>query len=133
MLKALHKDAVEQYKREGYYFPLTVLDDEQVAANRKLLEDFETRQGEPIGGALRSKSHLLFTWVDDLMRHPKIFLGQGSGQPEFRFLAPGPALLGPRQQRPGQRVAGAVAGNAGKRLHACTAGQSPGRPPAPQG
>lgn len=72
MLKALHKDAVEQYKREGYYFPLTVLDDEQVAANRKLLEDFETRQGEPIGGALRSKSHLLFTWVDDLMRHPKI-------------------------------------------------------------
>ena len=72
MLKALQEDAVEQYKREGYYFPLTVLDDEQVAANRKLLEDFEIRQGEPIGGALRSKSHLLFTWVDDLMRHPKI-------------------------------------------------------------
>ena len=72
MLKALHEAAVEQYKREGYYFPLTVLDDEQVAANRKLLEDFETSQGEPIGGALRSKSHLLFTWVDDLMRNPKI-------------------------------------------------------------
>lgn len=72
MLKALQEDAVEQYKREGYYFPLTVLDDEQVAANRKLLEDFETSQGEPIGGALRSKTHLLFTWVDDLMRHPKI-------------------------------------------------------------
>ena len=72
MLKALHEDAVEQYKRKGYYFPLTILDDKQVAANRMLLEDFETSQGKPIGGALRSKSHLLFTWVDDLMRHPKI-------------------------------------------------------------
>ena len=72
MLKALHEDAVKQYKRKGYYFPLTILDDKQVAANRMLLEDFETSQGKPIGGALRSKSHLLFTWVDDLMRHPKI-------------------------------------------------------------
>ena len=72
MLKVLNERAVEQYKRDGYYFPVKILDDEQVAANRTLLENFETSQGKPIGGALRNKSHLLFTWVDDLMRHPKI-------------------------------------------------------------
>ncbi len=72
MLKVLNERAVEQYKRDGYYFPVKMLDDEQVAANRTLLENFETSQGKPIGGALRNKSHLLFTWVDDLMRHPKI-------------------------------------------------------------
>ena len=72
MLKVLNERAVEQYKRDGYYFPVKMFDDEQVAANRTLLENFETSQGKPIGGALRNKSHLLFTWVDDLMRHPKI-------------------------------------------------------------
>ncbi len=68
----LNQEAVEQYKRDGYYFPVKILDRKQVAANRALLENFETSQGQPIGGALRNKSHLLFTWVDDLMRHPKI-------------------------------------------------------------
>ena len=72
MLKVLNERAVEQYKRDGYYFPVKMFDDEQVAANRTLLENFETSQGKPIGGALWNKSHLLFTWVDDLMRHPKI-------------------------------------------------------------
>ena len=72
MSKLLNENAIVQYNREGYYFPVRILDDEQVAANRARLEKFEGDQGSPIAGAQRSKSHLLFTWVDDLMRYTKI-------------------------------------------------------------
>lgn len=72
MSKLLNENAIAQYSRDGYYFPVRVLDDEQVAANRARLEQFEADQGSPITGAQRSKSHLLFTWVDALMRNTKI-------------------------------------------------------------
>ena len=72
MSKLLNENAIAQYNRDGYYFPVRVLDDEQVTANRARLEKFEVDQGSTIAGAQRSKSHLLFTWVDDLMRHAKI-------------------------------------------------------------
>ena len=72
MSKLLNENAIAQYNRDGYYFPVRILDDDQVAANRTLLENFETTQGKPIEGAQRSKSHLLFTWVDNLMHHTKI-------------------------------------------------------------
>ena len=112
MSKLLNENAIAQYNREGYYFPVRILDDEQVAANRARLEKFEAAQGSPIEGAQRSKSHLLFTWVDDLMRHTKIldavedligpdilcwntfFWIKEPLSEEFRFVASGPALLG---------------------------------------
>ena len=72
MPKLLNENAIAQYSQEGYYFPVKILDAEQVAANRARLEQFETDQDSPIAGAQRSKSHLLFTWVDELMRHEKI-------------------------------------------------------------
>ena len=72
MPKVLTEDAIEQYHREGYFFPARILYDEGVATNRRRLEDFETRQGKPVEGAQRSKSHLLFKWVDDLMRDSKL-------------------------------------------------------------
>ena len=72
MPKVLSEDAIEQYHRGGYFFPVRILDDEQVAANRKRLEAFESRQSKPLEGAQRSKSHLLFKWVDDLMRDSKL-------------------------------------------------------------
>ena len=72
MPKVLSEDAIEQYHREGYFFPLRILDDEGVAANRRRLEAFEARQGKPVEGAQRSKSHLLFKWVDDLMRESQV-------------------------------------------------------------
>ena len=43
-----------------------------MARLRAKLEAFESAQGHAIEGAQRSKSHLLFKWVDDLMRHSKI-------------------------------------------------------------
>ena len=72
MPKILSARAIEQYQQDGYWFPLRVLDDEQVAANRSKLTAFEKAQGKPLAGAQRSKSHLLFKWVDELMRNDGI-------------------------------------------------------------
>ena len=71
MAKRLDRAAVEQYREEGYHFPIDVLDADEVAANRARLEASEAGQGQPVHGPQRSKSHLLFKWVDDLMRHPR--------------------------------------------------------------
>ena len=72
MPKIFTDRALTQYKEEGYFFPLPILDVDQVAACRNHLETFEAAHGEPIGGALRNKSHLLFKWIDDLMRQENI-------------------------------------------------------------
>ena len=72
MPKVLTADAIAQFTQDGFYFPIKILDDQQVAACRTHLEDFERTQGEPIGGVQRNKAHLLFKWIDDLMRHPTI-------------------------------------------------------------
>ncbi len=72
MARVLSDAAVAQYRERGYYFPLTVLQQEEVSRLRAKLEAFESAQGHPIEGAQRSKSHLLFKWLDDLMRHASI-------------------------------------------------------------
>ena len=72
MPKILSSQAIEQYQCDGYYFPLKVLDDNEVTASRAQLERFEKSQDQPLAGAQRNKSHLLFKWVDDLMRHDTI-------------------------------------------------------------
>jgi len=72
MSNPLTDENLSKYDRDGYFFPQKILDDQQVAACRAELEKFEDSQGKPIGGSQRSKSHLLFKWVDDLMRNPAI-------------------------------------------------------------
>lgn len=68
----LSKEAIEQYRNAGYYFPVRVLDEDVAAGYRSCLEAFETAQSGAIGGAFRHKSYLLFQWVDQLMRNEEI-------------------------------------------------------------
>lgn len=72
MPKRLTEKQIAQYRNDGYIFPVRVLTDEQVADCRSRLEAFEKEQGAPLSGALRNKSHLLFRWVDDLMRNDTV-------------------------------------------------------------
>ena len=72
MPKRLTEDEVARYERDGYLSPLTMFDKVEIAECRQKLESFEASQGGPITGDMRSKSHLLFKWVDDLMRDDKI-------------------------------------------------------------
>lgn len=72
MTKILSNAAVESFRRDGYYFPVPALSAEEVSHYRNCLEQHEARTGAPLQGNWRHKAHLLFTWVDELVHHPKI-------------------------------------------------------------
>jgi non-heme Fe2+,alpha-ketoglutarate-dependent halogenase len=61
-----------QYERAGYLFPLDVLSPAEVAACRASIEAAEARDGGKLQPSHRSKAHLLFKWLDDLIRDPRI-------------------------------------------------------------
>ena len=70
-MKRLTAESVRQYHQTGYLAPVRVLSTEETAALRSKLEAFEAGAG-PLAGKLRQKSHLLFTWLNDLIRHERI-------------------------------------------------------------
>ena len=70
-MKTLTEDAVRQYRDTGYLAPVRVLSIEEAAGIRARLEAFEADAG-PLAGRLRQKSHLLFTWLNALIRHERI-------------------------------------------------------------
>jgi len=72
MPKFLTEPQVQQFKDLGYVSKLRVMDGKQTQAIRELLEDFEKRQGSPLHGSQRHKTHLLFPWLNDLVRDTKI-------------------------------------------------------------
>ncbi len=72
MPKQLSSDALDTYRRDGYHFPVPALTALEVAHYRGCLEKHEAETGAPLQGNWRHKAHLLFTWVDELVHHPKI-------------------------------------------------------------
>ena len=72
MPKILTSEQRDQYRQQGYVFPIRVMDETRAADYRALLEEFEAEQGAPVSGTLRNKSHLLFLWVDEMMRNDRI-------------------------------------------------------------
>ncbi|MEM7543109.1 MAG: phytanoyl-CoA dioxygenase family protein [Pseudomonadota bacterium] len=72
MPKLLSEEQINQYHQNGFHFPIDVLDATETRDLRRRLETYENETGEPITGAMRSKSHLVFTWVDKLIRNKQI-------------------------------------------------------------
>src|SRR4029077_15624837 len=72
MNKLLSAEAVAQYNRDGFYFPVPVLSREEAATYRRHLDTHEEKSGKPLQGNWRHKTHLLFTWAAELVHHPKI-------------------------------------------------------------
>jgi non-haem Fe2+, alpha-ketoglutarate-dependent halogenase len=70
-MKFLSEAAVRQYREAGYYAPVRALSTAEADVLRARLETFEAGAG-PLAGNLRQKSHLLFTWLNDLIRHEHI-------------------------------------------------------------
>ncbi len=70
-MKLLNEAAVRQYQELGYYAPVRVMSRDDAGALRQALETYEAGTGN-LAGPLRHKSHLLFTWLNDLVRHPRI-------------------------------------------------------------
>lgn len=72
MPKILSKEAIEAYHRDGFYSPVRVMPEAEVAGFRARLEAHEKKSGAPLQGNWRHKTHLLFTWADELVHHPRI-------------------------------------------------------------
>jgi hypothetical protein len=68
----LSSQAVEAYRQDGYYFPIDVMSTARARECRDRLEAFERGHGGPLKGELRHKPHLLFTWLNDLIRDARI-------------------------------------------------------------
>src|SRR5438552_1033295 len=72
MGKRLSRAAIEEYQRDGYYFPVSVLPAGEAREYRERLELIERDLGGPLRGVYRIKPHLLLTWLAELVRHPAI-------------------------------------------------------------
>jgi non-heme Fe2+,alpha-ketoglutarate-dependent halogenase len=70
-MKILTEEAIQRYRDTGYLAPIRALSTTEAAGIRTKLETFEAGAG-PLAGKLRQKSHLLFTWLNDLIRHGRI-------------------------------------------------------------
>lgn len=69
MPKILTESQIDQFWRDGCVFPVRVMPEAEALEIRRRLETFESENGGPLKGALRHKSHLLFTWLGDLVRN----------------------------------------------------------------
>jgi len=72
MPRVLSEAEVAAYRDKGYHFPVDALSAGEVADFRQKLEDYEAASGGPIKGEMRHRSHVLFAWIDEMIRHPKI-------------------------------------------------------------
>jgi len=70
-MQSLSAKAADHYREHGYYAPIRVMSADEAATIRRKLEAHESAHGV-LKGSMRHKSHLLFTWLDDLIRHPGI-------------------------------------------------------------
>lgn len=72
MLNDATESLKDRYSRDGFAFPFRGLSPEEARAARGKLEAYEAEAGGPLKSAMRHQTHMLFTWIDDLVRHPAI-------------------------------------------------------------
>ena len=69
MPKCLSQMQVDAYHREGFVCPVEVMSVDEAISFRHRLELAERRYPKALNAQKRTKAHLLFKWIDDLMRH----------------------------------------------------------------
>ncbi|HJM60789.1 MAG TPA: hypothetical protein QF813_04785 [Alphaproteobacteria bacterium] len=68
MGKSLTAAQIAGYERDGYVAPIRIMSKDAAAEIRARLVATEATQGGPMAGALRFKPHILYTFLDDLVR-----------------------------------------------------------------
>ncbi|MFZ1907810.1 MAG: phytanoyl-CoA dioxygenase family protein [Burkholderiales bacterium] len=68
----LTSQQIVQYRRDGYVCPVSVMAAPEAAELRCKLEAFEATQGGRLEPGQRSRAFLLFKWLDDLIRDPRV-------------------------------------------------------------
>ena len=72
MGKMLDQSRIDRYHRDGYAYPIKVMDAGDAAAFRRRFEAYETANGGWYELSKGQKLYLLQTWVADLVRHPRV-------------------------------------------------------------
>jgi ectoine hydroxylase-related dioxygenase (phytanoyl-CoA dioxygenase family) len=72
MTKSLTPDAIAAYHARGYHFPLRSHDSAAAAGLLERLRASERLCGGKLGARQNQRPHLLFPWLDALIRHPAI-------------------------------------------------------------
>jgi hypothetical protein len=72
MTRMLSPAQVAQFHEQGFLSPIRVMSAEAAGAIRERLEAYERESGGPLRGNLRHKSHLLFTFVSELVHDERI-------------------------------------------------------------
>ncbi|HEV7618870.1 MAG TPA: phytanoyl-CoA dioxygenase family protein [Burkholderiaceae bacterium] len=72
MAKLLTPQQLDSFRKLGYASPIRVMSEQQALAIKDRLEEYERESGGPLKGALRHKTHLLFSGLNDLVRQEKI-------------------------------------------------------------
>ena len=72
MPKLLTDAQVDAYHRDGYLTPLRAMDAGEMAALRVKYDALCARDGGMLSKRTNQKPHLLVTWLDQLVRHPRI-------------------------------------------------------------
>lgn len=68
----LTEDQISQFNDQGYVFPVPVLSAAQVEQIRQQIEALEQSQGGALLAKQRSKSFLLFKWLDELIHDSRV-------------------------------------------------------------
>ena len=72
MPSLLSEAQVAAYHRDGYLFPLRVMAPAQMHAMRERFDALCLQEGGSLSKRTNTKSHLLLTWLADLVRDPRI-------------------------------------------------------------
>jgi non-heme Fe2+,alpha-ketoglutarate-dependent halogenase len=72
MTKRLTVDEVDRYGRDGILFPVDVLPADEAGTLLQRFESAERQHGGRLAGRINQKPHLLYPWMDQVVRDPAI-------------------------------------------------------------
>lgn len=70
--KVLTTAQIDAFRRDGWVAPIRVMAEEVASELRERLQAEERRLGGPLDGSMRQKSHLLYSWLADVVFHEPI-------------------------------------------------------------
>ncbi len=72
MPKLLSQDEIVKYRETGIHFPLPIFTAAEVEQSQRNFAALEERDGGRLRPMTNKKPYLLLSWVDELVRHPKL-------------------------------------------------------------
>ncbi|HEX2113090.1 MAG TPA: phytanoyl-CoA dioxygenase family protein [Alphaproteobacteria bacterium] len=72
MARSLSAAETTAYRERGYHFPVHVFSPEEMSVLFDKLRATEAKVGGRLEGRMNQKPHLLFPWLNELIRHPRI-------------------------------------------------------------